>query len=354
MKRIEKLVVVGGGTAGWLTAGRIAAYHQVKRNPDLEVILVESPDVPIVGVGEGTWPTMRSTLAALGISETEFIRECQATFKQGAKFAGWKTGRPEDFYYHPLVLPVGFGKSDLTPYWQSTGKDFSSSVCFQQSLCEQHRAPKTLQTPEFEGIANYAYHLDAGSFARLLQKHCVDRLGVKHLYANVLDVEFNAAGFINGLVIDGGRQLSGDLFVDCTGSKALLIGQHLNAKQTSCSDVLFGDRATVIQVPYSDGQTEIASQTIGSALPAGWVWDIGLQNRRGVGYVWSSQYTSEEQAVNQFDQYLAQQGDDYSLSSVRTLKLANSYRKTPWVKNCIAVGLSAGFIEPLEASSLVY
>lgn len=149
---IKTVVVVGGGIAGWLTAGRIAAHHKANTDAGVKVVLVESPSIPAIGVGEGTWPTMRSTLIALGISETDFFKECDASFKQGAKFAKWVDGTEDDFYYHPLVLPQGFSKADIAGHWlskpQESKQSFSQEVCFQEAICEQGLAPKTIRTPE--------------------------------------------------------------------------------------------------------------------------------------------------------------------------------------------------------------
>lgn len=172
-KKIKTVVVVGGGIAGWLTAGRLAAHHKSNTPDGLNVVLVESPNVPIIGVGEGTWPTMRSTLIALGISETDFIRECEASFKQGAKFAKWVDGSEDDFYYHPLVLPQGFSKTDMAGHWLNNAAEstsFSNAVCYQEAICEQGLAPKTIRTPEYAAIANYAYHLDSAKFAVFFTK----------------------------------------------------------------------------------------------------------------------------------------------------------------------------------------
>ena len=154
------MVVVPVGSP--LVALRLCIIATQKRG--VKVTLIESPDVNSVGVGEGTWPTMRSTLQKMGISETDFIRECDVSFKQGAKFAKWVTGDEDDFYYHPLVLPQGYFDIDLFKYWQkdSQGKSFSEAVCFQEQLCEQGLAPKLITSPEYAAVANYAYHLDAG------------------------------------------------------------------------------------------------------------------------------------------------------------------------------------------------
>ena len=351
---IKQVVVVGGGAAGWLTAGRIAAHHNSVSGEGVQVSLVESPNVPIIGVGEGTWPTMRNTLLKLGISETDFIRECDASFKQGAKFAKWVTGAEDDFYYHPLMLPQGFGKGNIGPYWQTRKhnmeRSFSRSVCFQESVCEHGLAPKTIQTPEFGAVANYAYHLNAGKFTVMLQKHCTSKLGVKHILADVMGVQSAANGDVLAVETEQAGVVKGDLFVDCTGFKSLLLGEHLQVPFVDCNDVLFIDTAIAVQVPYQDEEQEIASHTISTGQSAGWIWDIGLQNRRGVGHVFSSNHISEEQAVQELADYIGPQFKDLP---TRKIAIRSGHRQQFWKNNVVAVGLAAGFLEPLEASALV-
>lgn len=353
-KAIKTVVVVGGGTAGWLTAGRIAAQHNAASAQGIQVVLIESPTIATIGVGEGTWPTMRSTLIALGISETDFIRECDATFKQGAKFAKWVDGTDNDFYFHPLVLPQGFGQIDLAQYWQNNNKtdkpSFSQSVCFQEAICQQGLAPKTIRSAEFDAIANYAYHLDSTKFTTFLQKHCTEKLGVKHIIDDVIAVQSAENNDIASVITKNNGDVDGDLFVDCTGFSALLIGKHFNVPFIPCDDVLFTDTALALQVPYDDPNDAIASHTISTAQPAGWIWDIGLQNRRGVGYVYSSKHSTEEQARAILAEYV---GEKHSSLSVRKIPITSGYREKFWQNNCVAVGLSAGFLEPLEASALV-
>ena len=171
-------------------AAVIAAKHRARMDAGFTVTLVESPTTPIIGVGEGTWPTLRSTLARIGVSETEFFRHCDAAFKQGARFAKWTTGAADDFYYHPLMLPQSFAQLNLAPHWlaRDDGRSFCDAVCPQGRLCDDGLAPKTIATAEFEAVANYSYHLDAGKFATFLQKHCTEKLGVRHLLADVQDV----------------------------------------------------------------------------------------------------------------------------------------------------------------------
>jgi tryptophan halogenase len=346
----RSIIVVGGGTAGWITAGRIAAKH-AKRG--IQVTLVESPDTPTVGVGEGTWPTMRTTLLELGISETRFLRECNATFKQGAKFARWKDGGDADFYYHPLTLPQGFTKGNAVPWWQTTreksGSSFASALCFQQAICEQGLAPKTIRTPEFQSVANYAYHLDAGKFTQLLQQHCTETLGVTHIRDHVVDVQSREDGDIDCLLTRASGSIPGDLFVDCSGFSSRLLGQHLDVPFIDCSDVLFIDNALAVQISYSDKEP-IASHTVATAQTAGWIWDIGLQQRRGIGHVYSSRHQSEAEAEKALRAYIGPQMGD---AEIRKIAIKSGCRRQVWKNNCVAVGLSAGFLEPLEASSLV-
>src|SRR6201996_6798439 len=150
MHPVQNIVIVGGGTAGWLTAGVIAARHQGRiKAGSFSVTLVESPTVSIIGVGEGTWPTLRSTLEKMGVSETDFFRQCDAAFKQGARFARWTTGAADDGYYHPLMLPQGFGQVNLVPHWllDDQGRSFCDAVCPQGELCDQGLAPKAITTP---------------------------------------------------------------------------------------------------------------------------------------------------------------------------------------------------------------
>lgn len=348
----KNIVIVGGGAAGWITAGRIAAKYPSAAGSHITVTLVESPTTGIIGVGEGTWPTMRDTLMKLGISETDFMRECDATFKQGAKFARWVDGSADDYYYHPLMLPQGFGQLDLASYWQTEygHRSFSSTVCFQEQVCERGLAPKMITTAEYASVANYAYHLDAGKFVAFLTKHCVNRLAVKHVLGDVTAVRRADNGDILSIVTEQQGDIAGDLFVDCTGFSALLLGKHLEVPFVDKSDVLFIDRAIALQVPYEHEDAPIASHTISTGQAAGWIWDIGLVKRRGIGYVYSSRHTSDDEAEGVLRKYIGPASDGLS---PRKIPIRSGHRKLFWKNNCVAVGLAAGFLEPLEASALV-
>ena len=343
-KVIEHVVVVGGGSAGWLCAAVLAADH-----PALRITLIESPDVAPIGVGEGTWPTMRDTLHKIGVSESDFFRECDAAFKQGSRFNGWVDGAPDDYYFHPFVLPQGFSETPLAGRWQERHGHvpFADLVSFQPHLCVQGRAPKQATTPEFAAVANYGYHLDAGKFGVFLRRHCVEKLGVQFVSDHVGAINSHADGDIASLQTREQGALAGDLFIDCTGMQSLLLGQHFGVELVSQQHVLFNDSALAVQVPYPHADSPIASQTTSTAQENGWIWDIGLPTRRGIGYVYSSAHSTDEAALQVLRAYV---GSD-SIAP-RKLSFQPGYRKQFWHRNCVAIGLSAGFIEPLEASAL--
>ena len=342
---VHRVVVVGGGSAGWIAAARIAARNAVS------VVLVESPNEPAIGVGEGTWPTMRNTLAKIGLSETDFIRHADAVFKQGARFVGWTFGG-EDGYYHPLNPPAGAGEVNLSPHWetQEGEEPFAHRVDFQGTLCDRGLAPKSITHPEYAGLANYAYHLDAGKFAALLRDHAVGKLGVEHMRGDVVSVDQAENGDIRVLHLADGRTIPGDLFVDCTGFKGVLIDRVYGVPLRDCRKYLFADKALALQVPYANEDAPIVCHTVSTAREAGWIWDIGLWSRRGTGYVYSSAYSTDEQAERTLRDYI---GPAAEKLEARKIGINSGYREAFWVGNCVSVGLSAGFIEPLEASALM-
>jgi tryptophan halogenase len=354
-EQVRRVVIVGGGSAGWLAAGLIAADHQIPRVPGLEVTLVESPAVAPIGVGEGTWPSMRDTLRRIGVSETDFIRECDASFKQGSRFSGWTEGGNEH-YYHPFSLPQGYGEANLVQPWlrEHAAVPFAELVSFQPQLCERGRAPKQVTTPEYAAVANYAYHLDAGKFGPFLQRHCTARLGVRHVVDHVVRVESSDNGDIAAIVTASHGRVEGDLYVDCTGFSSMLLGQHYGVPLVSVQPQLFNDSALAVQVPYAAADAPIASHTISTACTAGWIWDIGLQTRRGVGHVYSSAHLSDAEAERILRDYVAAGTDAKTAAALapRKLSFRPGYRQTLWHRNCVAVGLAAGFVEPLEASAL--
>ena len=349
---VKNILILGGGSAGWLAAGIIAAEH----GPGLGVTLVESPDVPTIGVGEGTWPSMRETLRKMGVSERDFIRECDASFKQGSKFIGWREGAGDEYYYHPFSIPQGFFEVNAVPYWQRelAERSFASAVCPQEAVCEAALAPKEIATPEYAGVMNYAYHLDATKFGLFLRRHCVENLGVTHIADHVTAVHKSPDGDIQSLGTREHGDLTADLFIDCSGSRALLLAGELGDGHVSRRDVLFNDSALAVQVPYRDAEQPIASATLATARKAGWVWDIGLPTRRGVGYVYSSAHTSDAEAEQELRDYLrgCMTDREAEAAELRQLRFEPGHREQFWKRNCVAVGMASGFIEPLEASAL--
>ena len=356
MKPIQSVLIVGGGTAGWLTAAFLARALGTASGSGVRVTLVESSDIGIIGVGEGTFPSIRGTLAAIGIDEARFIRESNATFKQGVKFVDWVRphGAPgADHYFHPFSLPSQRpGGPDLLPYWLlgAAGPDtaFADVATMQKRIADASHAPKRTSDGDFLGPMNYAYHFDAGRFAALLAEQAKS-LGVAHVIATVERVALDADGAIASVVTREAGTLSADLYIDCSGFRAALIGDALASPFRSIDDLLFVDRAVAVQVPYARPDTPIASYTISTAHEAGWTWDIGLQQRRGVGYVYSSRHTDDARAERVLRDYIGPSSE--SLSS-RLLRFNVGYRETQWVKNCVAVGLSGGFLEPLESSGI--
>ena len=355
------ILIIGGGTAGWLSAAIFAKTLNSKADNGVRVTVIESPDIPILGVGEGTWPNLRATFQKIGIGETDFIRECDATFKQGAEFINWRSKPNESSdvhrYYHPLST-VSHSSYDfsLAPYWLQKNKEtrlnYDTSVATQARLCDQGISPKLIVTPEYVAVEEYAYHLDANKLAAFLKKHCIDKLGVNFVSANVTKVKLGDDEFIEYVETDHEdvRVIKADIFVDCTGTKGLLIKETYNIEWHSTNDVIFNDTALAVQVPYKNTEQPIKTHTLATAQEAGWIWDIGLQHRRGVGHVYSSKYISDESAKSQLIDYI---GDDYSSDlTIRKIKLNLGYHKKMWHKNSVAIGMSSGFVEPLEASAI--
>jgi tryptophan halogenase len=351
--QVTRVVIVGGGSAGWLTAGIIAA----SRLGQVQVILIESPDISPIGVGEGTWPTMRSTLQLIGVSETDFFRECDASFKQGSKFSRWTSLSAEDDYYHPFTVPAKYHEIDLAPFWLPFKEkiNFANAVCPQGAICDLGLAPKLITTPEYGGVLNYGYHLDAGKFAPFLHKHCVEKLDVNYIRANVTQINSRDNGDIQSVTTDLQGDVTGDLFIDCTGLGSLLLGKHYGIPFIARNNILFNDTALAVQIPYSSTTDNIASHTLSTAQTAGWIWDIGIQSRRGVGHVFSSAHTTIERAEQELRSYIQPAVGEKMAESmaIRKISINPGHREIFWYKNCAAIGLAAGFIEPLEATALV-
>ena len=349
---IANIVIVGGGTAGWLAACLIAARADRGAQRPLSVTLIESPDVATIGVGEGTWPTMRRTLERIGITETEFLLACDASFKQGSRFDGWRTGAADDSYLHPFTAPMDGDPRDIVGAWAQHGGKFANMVGAQGEVCHRDLAPRQRAMPDYAGTLNYAYHLDAGKLAALLMRHATERLGVRHVRDHVVGIDSTGDGDIAAVRTRASGAIPGDLFLDCTGHAALLIGGNYGIATIDRGGELFNDRALAVQMPVAP-DSMIASQTNATAHAAGWIWDIGLPTRRGIGCVYSSAHLSDDAAADTLTRYLRAVAPGAPLPSFRQLKFQSRHRARFWERNCLAVGLSAGFLEPLEASAIV-
>ena len=284
-KNIRHILVVGGGTAGWLSASLLARHLNSKFDQAVQVSLVESPTIPVLGVGEGTWPTMRATLQTLGIDEGDFMRECHATFKQGSEFVNWaSTPKPggKNGYYHPFSAVFHSAYDfNLAPYWllkkkQQASAGYDMATATQAHICNQGLAPKKITTASYAAIQNYSYHLDADKFATFLHEQAVNNLGVNYISANVTDVNLDEQGYIESVDTDSAGRLVADFFVDCSGARGLLIEDAMGIGWKPMKSVIFNNAALAMQVPYPAKDTPIATHTIATAQESGWTWDIGL------------------------------------------------------------------------------
>ncbi len=352
---LRSILIVGGGTAGWLTACYLAKTLHAASPQSIQITLVESADIGILGVGEGTFPSLRGTLAAIGLDETVFLRGATATFKQGIRFVDWvraKGSAGADHYFHPFSVPSQQGDApELLPYWllgAAGDMPFAEAVTLQKRVVDASRAPKKAGDKPYQARLNYAYHFDAVKFAAVLAEHG-RALGVRHIIANVETAELDDAGNIARVLTREAGALEADLFVDCSGFRAALIGKMFGSPFESAKDVLFVDRAVAMQVPYARAGAPLASATISTAQEAGWTWDIGLQQRRGIGYVYSTRYTSDMRAEEVLRNYIGPAADALT---TRVLKFEAGHRPLQWINNCVAVGLSAGFVEPLESTGI--
>lgn len=378
-----QVLIVGGGTAGWLTACILAKEHQAsaEHGATLQVQLIESPDIATIGVGEGSWPSMRQTLQKIGIDEAEFFRRCDASPKQGSLFQQWRRDERDSFYLHPFTVPFGYPDNGFA--LQALAHDaagdcgasslFARTVTPQAALSLAGKAPKTIGTPDYQFMQNYGYHLNATKFAHLLQEHATEVLGVCHIADRVTDVHRDDQGQIGYVQTAHHGALTADFYLDCSGTSSLLLGQCLQEPFVSCKHWLANDRALALQLPYSQHGEPVAaeaiySNTVASAQAVGWIWDISLPTRCGIGHVYASDYVTDEAAYQQLLRYAtrrlssvnatfasqspSQQQAYLDSLMVKGLTIKPGHYQRCMVGNCMAIGMAAGFIEPLEASAL--
>jgi tryptophan halogenase len=344
---IRKIVIVGGGTAGWMTAAMLASV--LSKAGQCQIELVESDEIGTVGVGEATIPPIVAFNRMLGLDEPSFMRETRATFKLGIEFRNW--GRQGHSYFHPFgQLPDG---PDLLPFHQmwlrarQTGDQTSLddySIAWRLAKHGRFCRPAADSRSVLSRVA-YAYHFDAGLYAAHLRKHA-EGLGVVRTEGRIVQVrQHPETGFILGARLEDGREIDGDFFVDCSGFKGLLIEETLKAGFEDWQHWLPCDRAYAVP---TENKGPLAPYTRSTALEAGWQWRIPLQHRTGNGHVFSSAFMPEQLALDRLMQNL----DAPVLAEPRLLRFAAGRRRKAWDKNCVAIGLAGGFLEPLESTSI--
>ncbi|MHB8283515.1 MAG: tryptophan halogenase family protein [Caulobacteraceae bacterium] len=347
------VVIVGGGTSGWITASWLAKHF--KDRPEVRVTLVESKSIGTIGVGEATLPTLIPFLQLLGIAEAEFMTFTKATFKQGILYRDWTqpTGDPAspDTYFHPFdgFAVANFSSAEwwLTKRANTAGARYADDLCAQYALAAAGKSPRTQQMAPYTGEVGYAYHLDAELLANFLAQWCRER-GVEHVIGDVTEVNHREDGAVKSVGLRDGASLEGDLFIDCSGFRGLMINRALGNPFISYNDVLFCDRAVAVRVPKTAGST-IRPFTTTTAKEAGWIWEIDLRERSGVGYVHSSRHTTFDEAEDVLRRHLGPVAEDLQ---IRRLEMRVGRSARFWHKNVVAIGLSGGFIEPLESTGI--
>ncbi len=346
----RKVMIVGGGSAGWMTAAYLDAALNHGGRKHAEISLIESPDVPRIGVGEATVVYIRQLLSVVGIDEHEFLRRIDGSFKQAIKYVNWLDNEGE-YYYHPFnrLRDIPIDRAGRNWLMSDRSIPFAETVSAQPKLCEMNLAPQMLGPWDFGPQLAYAYHMNALKFADYLCEIATSR-GVSHYLDHVTDIETAENGDIAAINTRGGKRLEADLFVDCTGFAGLLIEKTLGVEWVDCSQWLLCDRAVAMHVPYEQHYPGyVRPYTTATALSSGWVWEIPLQDKRSLGYVHSSAFISEDKAQEEVRAFEGAHADSLD---TRVIHFKVGHRQKAWARNCIAIGLAGSFIEPLESTGL--
>ncbi|MGJ8682371.1 tryptophan halogenase family protein [Paraglaciecola sp.] len=349
----NKIVVLGGGTAGWVTAS-ILSKNLTKTN--YTVTLVESDAIQPVGVGEASIPPIYSLIEYLELNDSDLVAKVDGSFKYGIHFENWS--KPGEQYMHAFgELGTKVNQAPFLDFWfktaHQTGSNnitpfFPSAVAaYNHKFAPPAPRPNGAKSNEFYPLCNlsFALHFDANLMAKYLKAFSIKN-GIEHIIATVKDVQLSATGDISGLMLENGEQIDGDLFIDCSGSVGRLIQQELGQKIEDWTEYLPCDKAIAVQTENTS--ESIPSFTKAIAMQAGWRWQIPLQSRTGNGYVYCSKYISDEEAK----QELLSSLEGKALTEPKIIPFTTGCLNTPWVKNCIAIGLSSGFMEPMESTSI--
>ncbi len=340
MNKVKKVVIAGGGTAGWVTATALAK----KLGDLLDITLIESNNIGTIGVGEATIPTAKTFHRLIGIDEQELMRATNATFKLGIQFENWSN--PGDVYFHSFgAVGQDSWLAGFQHFWLE-GKQKNISGEIGEYSLENQAAQKGKFSCLTGMDINYAYHLDALLYAKFLKNIAIEN-GVNYIEGRIDRVTRNEqTGFIETLILESGQVIDGDLFIDCTGFNALLIEQTLQTGFEDWSHLLPCDAAIAVQTEQT--HSSISPFTRSIALDAGWRWCIPLQNRMGNGYVYSRRHVSDDEATAT----LLKQIDGKPINEPRVITHRPGVRRKVWNKNCVAIGLSGGFLEPLESTGI--
>lgn len=337
---------MGGGSAGWMTA---AALSRMLSADSVRITLVESDQIGTIGVGEATIPDVINFNAMLGIPEAEFLRETNGTFKLGIKFVNW--GRLGEAYFHPFgPLGADMNGIDFHQYWLRHRGDVKAGLIEDYSLSAKAAKAGKFTRPESSPRSvlsqlRYAYHFDATAYAAYLRRYAEKR-GARRIEGQVVEVRRDAGtGFIESIDLDDGSAIEGDLFFDCTGFRGLLIGDALGVPFKDWSHWLPCDTAQAVACESGDS---LLPYTVSTAKSAGWQWRIPTQTRTGNGHIYSSAFMGDDEAVES----LLRDLDGRPLGAPRKIRFRTGHRSRFWEKNCVAIGLSGGFLEPLESTSL--
>ncbi|WP_431900407.1 tryptophan halogenase family protein [Nonomuraea sp. bgisy101] len=359
---IRSIVIVGGGTAGWMTASYLKAAFADR----IDVTLVESAQVSRIGVGEATFSTVRHFFDFLGLDEADWLPKCAGGYKLGIRFQDWST--PGQHFYHPFERLRSVEGFSLADWWLELGdhsQPFDRQCFITTALCDAKRSPRMLDgslfTTGMDGSLGrstlddqraqfpYAYHFDADKVASYLADYAVRR-GVRRIIDSVENVRLDERGHISNIQTAEHGDIAGDLFIDCTGFRGLLINKALDTTFMSFEDVLPNNRAVALRVPRAD-VTEMEPYTTATAMSAGWMWTIPLFQRNGNGYVYSDQFISPEEAEQELRAAIAPGRDDLQANHIR-MRIGRNTES--WVKNCVAIGLSSAFVEPLESTGIFF
>jgi tryptophan halogenase len=343
-KNIESLVILGGGSAGWMTAAMLS--HQL--NGEINITLVESDQIGTIGVGEATIPPIQNFNRILGIDESEFLSKCNGSIKLGIEFENW--GKDKTSYMHPFgKLGVDVDYIPFPYFWLkshfSGNKKPIEFYSLANHLAKQNKFIDAQHIPEpFKSGFDHAYHFDAGLYAAYLRGYAEQR-GVQRVEGRVTAITQHSNDFIQSIILDNGEQIHADFFVDCSGQKALLLSEHLGVGLESWQKYLINNSAIAIQTAH---MTAVKPYTRSIAHDLGWQWRIPLQTRVGNGIVYSDQFSDDEQALNT----LLDSVEGPKLTEPNNVKFETGVKRQVWKHNCLAIGLSAGFLEPLESTSL--